>query len=56
MHNKGKGAKYTRARLPVVLKAVKEGLTKSEASKIEYQVKQQKKQNKIIFLTKELDI
>mgnify|MGYP000847670100 CR=1 FL=1 len=55
-HNKGKGAKYTRSRLPVVLKAVKEGLTKSEASKLEYQVKQQKKQNKIKFLTKELDI
>jgi len=52
-HNKGKGAKYTRSRLPVVLKAVKDGLTKSEALKLEYKIKQQKKSNKIQFLTDE---
>jgi len=50
-HNKGKGAKYTRSRLPVVLKAVKDRLTKSEASKLEYKVKQQKKEDKIQFLS-----
>jgi putative endonuclease len=50
-HNKGKGAKYTRGRLPVALMAFKNGLTKSEALKLEYKVKQQKKENKIEFLT-----
>jgi putative endonuclease len=52
-HNKGKGAKYTRCRFPVVLKAVKDNLTKSEASKLEYKVKQQKKENKIQFLSQQ---
>jgi putative endonuclease len=49
-HNKGKGAKYTRARLPVVLEAHVGNLTKSEALSLEYKVKQQKKKNKVQFL------
>jgi putative endonuclease len=49
-HNKGKGAKYTRGRTPVVLKAVKGNLTQSQAATIEYHVKKQKKENKIKFL------
>jgi predicted GIY-YIG superfamily endonuclease len=39
-HNSGKGAKYTRARLPVVLKAKWKHTSKSEAAKAEYAFKQ----------------
>lgn len=38
-HNEGKGAKYTRARLPVQLKAVWGFETKSEAMRFECQLK-----------------
>ena len=38
-HNKGIASKYTRARLPVELAAVINNLIKSEAYKIEYQIK-----------------
>lgn len=38
-HNRGKGAKYTRSRLPVELKAVWEFDTKSEAMRFEYTLK-----------------
>ena len=38
-HNTGKGAKYTRGRGPVVLKAWLGNLTHSEALKIEHAVK-----------------
>jgi len=49
-HNRGRGAKYTRKRLPVVLRAFKGGLTKSEALSLEYQVKQQPRNRKIAYL------
>jgi len=39
-HNSGRGAKYTRSRLPVVLKWSKSFETKSEASKEEWRIKQ----------------
>lgn len=39
-HNSGKGAKYTRNRTPVILKASWEYENKSEASKAEYVFKQ----------------
>ena len=39
-HNAGKGAKYTRARLPVVLVHQEIFPTKSEAMKREYAIKQ----------------
>jgi len=39
-HNQGKGAKYTRARLPVALAAVFNFDSKSEAMTFEYRVKQ----------------
>ena len=39
-HNKGKGAKYTKARLPVELVFSKEFENKSEAMKFEYSIKQ----------------
>ena len=38
-HNKGTASKYTRSRLPVEFVAVSQDLTKSEAFKLEYQVK-----------------
>lgn len=46
-HNSGKGAKYTRARLPVVLKYHEIFSTKEEAMKREYEIKQLKRQEKI---------
>lgn len=46
-HNKGKGAKYTRNRLPVVLKKSWEVEGRSEASKMEYQIKQLKRDEKL---------
>jgi putative endonuclease len=49
-HNAGKASKYTRSRLPVTLIAVREGLTRSQALKLEYKVKQVKKDKKISFL------
>jgi len=39
-HNQGKGAKYTRGRLPVVLKYYEVFATKEEAMKREYLIKQ----------------
>lgn len=39
-HNKGKGAKYTKARLPVVLRVSFEAEDRSQASKEEYRIKQ----------------
>lgn len=41
-HNNGKGAKYTRSRLPVVLRYLKEYENRSVASKEEYRIKKLK--------------
>lgn len=49
-HNAGRGAKYTRSRLPVVLLVVSGFMSMSEALKLEYKVKQQKKELKIAYL------
>lgn len=38
-HNRGKASKYTRARLPVEVVAVKSNLMKNEAFRLEYQIK-----------------
>jgi len=38
-HNQGTASKYTRSRLPVEVVAVRQNFTKSEAYKIEYQIK-----------------
>ncbi|MFI5148765.1 MAG: GIY-YIG nuclease family protein [Bacteroidia bacterium] len=46
-HNAGKGAKYTKGRTPVLLKAVFEFADKSEASKAEYKMKQRTKAEKL---------
>lgn len=45
-HNKGKGAKYTKPRLPVELVYTEEYETKSEALKREYAIKQLSKAEK----------
>ncbi len=50
-HNKGKGAKYTSVRIPLKLLFKTDCVfTKSEALKIEYTVKQQKRINKLNYL------
>lgn len=46
-HNKGKGAKYTRGRIPVELVYKEEYSTKSEALKREYFLKQLKRKEKM---------
>ncbi len=38
-HNAGKGAKYTKSRLPVKLMAVSRGMSKSDALKLERYIK-----------------
>jgi len=46
-HNKGKGAKYSKTRLPVVLRASFDGFDKSTAAKEEYRIKQLTRKEKI---------
>ena len=46
-HNQGMASKYTRMRLPVELAAVRENLSKSEAYKLEYQIKKLSADKKI---------
>lgn len=50
-HNKGKGAKYTRNRLPVVLKAFSEAPDRSEATKKEYRIKKLTRTQKLELIT-----
>ena len=45
-HNKGRGAKYTRSRLPVNLAYVEAVRTRSEALQREYQIKRLSKKKK----------
>ncbi len=46
-HNQGKGAKYTRSRLPVKLRYCIEAPNKSAASKEEYRIKQLSRDEKL---------
>ena len=46
-HNHGTASKYTRTRLPAELAAVRENLSKSEAYKLEYQIKKLSADKKI---------
>ena len=46
-HNSGKGAKYTKPRLPVTLSYYEEFETKEEAMRREYEVKQMTRQKKL---------
>ena len=49
-HREGKGAKYTRTRLPLTLLCFTTVKTKSEALKYEYKIKQLPKNKKVEFL------
>jgi putative endonuclease len=49
-HFSGKGAKFTRSNPPVSLLAHRDGLTRSQASRLEYKVKQQNRVEKINFM------
>lgn len=49
-HNAGKGAKYTRSRLPVELVCCVEGLSRGDALSLECRVKRQRRQNKVAHL------
>ena len=51
-HNSGKGAKYTRSRRPVELVGASSEMTKSDALKLEYRVKQVPASKKNFELTK----
>jgi putative endonuclease len=51
-HNSGKGAKYTRSRLPLELVGASPQMTKSNSLKLEYRIKQAPAHEKIIELNK----
>ena len=51
-HNDGKGAKYTRSRLPVSLVYFQEFDTAQEAQKREYRIKQMTRQEKLKLIEK----
>ncbi|MFD3158353.1 GIY-YIG nuclease family protein [Haloimpatiens sp. FM7330] len=55
-HNDGKGAKYTRCRLPVKLMYFEQYETKSEAMKREYAIKKLKRIDKIKLMEKDDEI
>lgn len=52
-HNNGKGAKYTKTRLPVVLKASFEAENRSSASKEEYRIKQLTRKEKLELINEQ---
>ena len=52
MHNSGKGAKYTKTRLPVVLRYYEEFQTKEEAMSREYRIKQLSRKEKLELIEK----
>lgn len=56
MHSEGKGAKYTRARLPIELVYFEEFEDKIEAMKREYEIKQLKRQEKLMLIKKPLTL
>jgi len=51
-HNSGKGAKYTRSRIPVTLKWICETDNRSEASKLEYEIKKLTRKAKLKLINK----
>jgi len=51
-HSKGKGAKYTKARLPVELVYFEEYENKVEAMRREYAIKQLKRKEKLMLIKK----
>ena len=53
-HNKKRGAKYTRSRLPVRVVKVFNGLTHSEALKLEYSIKRKTREQKRLIIKGEI--
>ena len=53
-HNAGTGAKYTKSRRPVKLVGTSQAMSKSDAFKLEYNVKRLPAQEKVLFLTTKL--
>jgi putative endonuclease len=53
-HNSGKGAKYTKVRLPVTLLWNEEAVDRSAASKREYQIKQLSRKQKTAMINMDL--
>ncbi|SJZ86868.1 GIY-YIG nuclease family protein [Anaerorhabdus furcosa] len=51
VHNEGKGAKYTKAHLPVKLVYVEEFEDKSEALRREYEIKQLTRSEKLMLIS-----
>ena len=49
-HNSGRGAKYTKSRRPVLLAYYEEFATKEEAMRREREIKQMKRQEKILLI------
>lgn len=52
MHREGKGAKYTRGRGPLEVVYTERFLTKEDALKREYQIKQLKRKDKLLLAEK----
>ena len=55
-HSTGKGAKYTKARLPVELVYYEEFEDKIEAMKREYEIKQLKRKEKLELINRKIDV
>jgi len=55
-HNSGRGSKYTRSRRPVELVGASFAMTKSDALKLEYRVKQEPAGSKYYELTNQIDL
>ncbi|MBO5339163.1 MAG: GIY-YIG nuclease family protein [Clostridia bacterium] len=53
VHNEGKGAKYTRSRLPVTLAYYEEFESSIEAQKREYQIKKLTRKQKLELIEKQ---
>jgi len=56
VHNSGKGAKYTKSRLPVNLVYKEDFDSKIEAMKREYAIKQLTREEKILLINKHKEI
>jgi putative endonuclease len=54
-HNKGLGARYTRARMPVKLKYIEKYLTKGEALKREHRIKQWTRRKKLSLIQRDFE-
>jgi len=50
-HNSGRGAKYTKSRIPVKMAGISSKMTKSEALKLERHIKQVTADKKVFELT-----